>query len=97
VTNETNEKGSSAKTLAEVQNCFTTKDTKKFIRSPVFTLASCKETPPVLALPYATLSFAFFARDTSFSARLFVALTQDAKVAKGETRGCGKTRARQVR
>ncbi len=33
----------------------------KFIRSPVFTLASCKEMPPVLVLPYTTLSFAFFA------------------------------------
>ena len=38
--------------------------TLKFIRNPIFTPASSKETPLVLALPYATLSFAFFARDT---------------------------------
>ena len=35
--------------------------TLKFIRGPVFTPTSRKEMPPVLVLPYATLSFAFFA------------------------------------
>ncbi len=35
--------------------------TLKFIRSPVCTPTSRKEMPPVLVLPYATLSFAFSA------------------------------------
>jgi hypothetical protein len=56
--------------------------TLKFIRSPVFTPASRKEMPPVLVLPYATLSFAFFVRDTSFSSRPFVALSQAVKVSR---------------